>query len=48
MPKVTVRESDGRWAPARNANVWGLRIRHNPTGVEGGAAASVTDRGTGR
>lgn len=48
MPKVAVRESDGRWAPARNADVWGLRIRHDPSGVEGGAPVAATDRETSR
>ncbi|HET9655410.1 MAG TPA: hypothetical protein VFP72_08650, partial [Kineosporiaceae bacterium] len=40
MPKVAVREPGGRLSLGRNANVWGLRIRHNPTGIESGATAA--------
>lgn len=38
QPKVAVREANGQWALGRNASVWGLRICHVPSGVEGGAS----------
>lgn len=48
MPKVAVREADGRWALGRNADVWGLRICHVPSGVEGGAPAGAAAVGVER